>query len=68
MENLSADSKDTNGGKTGSPDGTSDDSGRVSADTDDTDDDDDDDDDEMDFAAELRKRAFREKSDDDGNS
>ena len=68
MENLSADSKDTNGGKIGSPDGTSDDSGRVSADTDDTDDDDDDDDDEMDFAAELRKRAFREKSDDDGNS
>ncbi len=68
MENLSADSKDTNGGKTGSPDGTYDDSGRVSADTDDTDDDDDDDDDEMDFAAELRKRAFREKSDDDGNS
>ena len=58
----------TNGGngtgQSGFPDGASDESASVPTDTGD----DDDDDDEMDFAAELRKRAFREKSDDDGNS
>ena len=70
VENLSGDDKDTNGGngtgQSGFPDGASDESASVPTDT--GDDDDDDDDDEMDFAAELRKRAFREKSDDDGNS
>ena len=50
-------------GQTGIPSVASD---SVSDDKDDIDDEDDDD--EMDFAAELRKRAFREKSDDDGNS